>query len=213
MKVNMKFFNCILSLTLGSLAMQTHAQKLGFVNGAETVADGSTVVCEALDNPFSGKMCSSGALALQNYSTADIECTVTLSLQDNTLNTTNAAEICMGGSCVPVRTWPFSRTFTAGAGKAVLAQYEAAAKQYGVMNSTLTVTGAGETHTVKLKFVYSDPSGIEAVMASGTSYDVFSLTGKCVARSVFTDNISSLSKGVYLLRDTKTTKTTKIVLR
>lgn len=194
-----------------------HAQKLGFVNGSDVVADGSTVVCEPANDPFAltGKTCKTGALALQNYTDHDIDCTVTLTLQDNTLNKSNAAEICMGGDCVPVKTWPFSKSFTAGAGKSVLAQYDATATQYGEMNSTLTIEGAGEKHSVNVKFLYADPTAVHGVASLDASslYDVYTLTGKRVATKATAFQLRSFAKGIYLLRNATTLKVQKIVLR
>lgn len=207
----------LLTVCVLALAGQAQAQKLGFVNGTETVADGSTIVCESAIDPFfpTGKKCATGALALKNYSGEDIDCTVTLTLQDNTLSSSNEAEICMGGTCVAVKSWPFSKSFSAGAGKSVLAQYDVTPTQYGEMNSTLTVKGAGESHSVYVKFVNPDPTGIKSVgtLDVSTSYDVFSLTGRRIAKGMGASEVNGMKKGIYLVKETKTGKTVKIVLK
>ncbi len=199
------------SLFMAVATIGAQAQKLGFINKDGVVADGSTVVCEAQENPVLEIVrCATGSLALTNYTTEDISCTVTVSLIDNTIGV--MPEICMGGSCAQIKSWPFTRTFTCSASKQVLAQYDADPQSYGELNSKMTVTGGGETHTVYIKFVYSDPAGISSVQTD-RRYDVFDMSGHLVLENVDGKTLSSSKHGLYIVRSLNDGKYRKIVIK
>ncbi len=186
------------------------AQKLGFVNKDGVVADGSTVVCNAGYNIFGLFCCETGSLALKNYTDDNISCVVTVECIDNTMG--NMPEICMGGSCEGIKAWPFERAFTCSASKSVIAQYEIAPSAYGELNSLMTVTGGGETHTVYIKFVYSDPAGISSIQTA-CLYDVFDMSGHLLLEKVDGKTLSSSKRGLYIVRSLNDGKYRKVAIK
>ncbi len=199
------------SLFMAVATIGAQAQKLGFINKDGVVADGSTVVCPAEDDPFHGKMCATGSLALNNYTSEDITCTVTVNLIDNTIGV--MPQICMGGSCSQITSWPFTRTFTCPASKQVLAQYDVDPENYGELNSKMTVTGGGETHTIYIKFVNTDPAGIDNVVASESKCTVYDVQGNVIADNVEANAVTSLRKGLYIVRSVNSKQIRKVVVR
>lgn len=196
---------------LAIVAVGAQAQKLGFVNKDGVVDDGSTVVCEAQENPILEIVrCATGSLALKNYTTEDISCTVTVSLIDNTIGV--MPQICMGGQCSPITAWPFTRSFICSASKSVLAQYDADPQNYGELNSKMTVTGGGETHTVYIKFVYSDPAGISSIQTA-CLYDVFDMSGHLLLEKVDGKTLSSSKRGLYIVRSLNDGKYRKVAIK
>lgn len=201
-------------LTLVFMAMATigaHSQKLGFTTKDGAVADGSTVVCTAAYNLFGLFCCETGSLALKNYTTDDITCSVTVQLVDNTIG--SMPEICMGGNCASITAWPFQRTFTCSASKPVHALYEVAATNYGELNSIMTVTGGGEKHTIYIKFSNPDPTGIDNAAMSDGKCTVYDLHGNVVAGNVAANGISTLKQGLYIVRSSGTRQVRKMLVR
>ncbi len=196
---------------LASAVLNAQAQKLGFTNKDGVVADGSTVVCTPAYNLFGLFCCETGSLALKNYTDDNISCTVTVQLIDNTIG--SMPEICMGGNCAPIKEWPFTRTFTCSASKSVLAQYETAATNYGELNSIMTVTGGGETHSIYIKFSNPDPTGIDNTAMSDDKYSVYDLQGNVVADNVAANGFSTLKQGLYIVRSTDTRQVRKLLVR
>ncbi len=191
-------------------AVGVQAQKLGFTNKDGVVADGSTVVCPAGYNLFGLFCCETGSLALKNYTDEDITCSVTVQLVDNTIG--SMPEICMGGNCVAITSWPFQRTFTCSASKSVLAQYEVAATNYGELNSLMTVTGGGETHSVYIKFSNPDLTGISSIQTE-CLYDVFDMSGQLLLEGVDGKTLSSSRRGYYIVRSHRDGKRHKVVIK
>lgn len=198
-------------LLLASAVLNAQAQKLGFTNKDGVVADGSTVVCLPAYNLFDLFCCETGSLALKNYTSDNISCTVTVSLIDNTIGSN--PEICMGGNCTPIREWPFTRTFTCTPSKSVIAQYEVAATNYGELNSIMTVTGGGETHTIYIKFSNPDPTGIDNAEATDGKCSVYDLQGNVVADNVNANTVASLRKGLYIVRSANSKQVRKKIVR
>lgn len=198
-------------LMLASAVPDAQAQKLGFTNKDGVVADGSTVVCTAAYNLFDLFCCETGSLALKNYTSENITCTVTVQLVDNTIG--SMPEICMGGNCASITSWPFQRTFTCSAYKSVLAQYETAATNYGELNSIMTVTGGGETHTVYIKFSNPDPTGIDNTAMSDGKRSVYDLQGNVVAGNVAASEMPTLKPGLYIVRSADSRQVRKLLVR
>lgn len=191
-------------------AVGAQAQKLGFVDKDGVVADGSTVVCTAGYNPFGRFCCETASLALKNYTDDNISCTVTVQLIDNTIG--SMPEICMGGNCEAIKAWPFTRTFTCSASKSVVAQYDVDATNYGELNSLMTVTGGGETHSVYVKFIYSDPTGISSI-STACLYDVIDMSGHLLFERIDGKTLSLIKPGCYIVRSHKDGKCHKLVVK
>lgn len=196
---------------LASAVLNAQAQKLGFTNKDGVVADGSTVVCTPAYNLFGLLCCETGSLALKNYTDDNISCTVKVQLIDNTIG--SMPEICMGGNCASITSWPFTRTFTCSASKSVLAQYDVAATNYGELNSIMTVTGGGETHTIYIKFSNPDPTGIDNTAMSDGKCSVYDLQGNVVADNVAANGFSTLKQGLYIVRSSNTRQVRKLLVR
>lgn len=199
-------FACMALATVGA-----QAQKLGFVNKDGVVADGSTVVCNAGYNIFGLFCCETGSLALKNYTDDNISCVVTVECIDNTMG--SMPEICMGGSCEGIKAWPFERAFTCSASKSVIAQYEIAPSTYGELNSLMTVTGGGETHSVYIKFAYPDPAGIDDAAVADGKCTVYDLQGNLVAANMAASEVMSLKHGLYIVRTADAKQVSKVLVR
>jgi hypothetical protein len=196
---------------LASVALNVQAQKLGFVNKDEVVADGSTVVCESAKNIFTEILsCETGSLALKNYTSDNIQCSVSIKLKDNTLGT--VPEICMGGNCRLINSWPYTFDLSMTDGKSELLRYDISPKSYGSMLSEFTVVGGGETHTINIKFVHADPAGIDDVAADG-KFIVFNTQGNIVARGISASDVEDLQPGLYIVRGDNSRQARKVLVR
>jgi hypothetical protein len=195
---------------LVSVALNVQAQKLGFVNKDEVVADGSTVVCESEEDILKGISCETGSLALKNYTSDNIQCAVSIKLKDNTLGT--VPEICMGNNCRYINSWPYSFDLTVASDESKLLSYDISPKSYGSMLSEFTVVGGGETHTINIKFVHADPAGIDDVAADG-KFIVFNTQGNIVARGISASDVEDLQPGLYIVRGDNSRQARKVLVR
>ena len=142
------------------------AQTFEFRYHGESLADGATVTIQSIEDDWGfGEMWCytnpsdnpNNGLVLDLLSGNQANGTATLTIDENTLNATNITW-CMGGTCMPFgNKTSLTKDFTVTNGNC-LVQFEAenikADDSY--LLATLTATIAGETHTVKIKFVNGD---------------------------------------------------------
>ena len=197
-------------LMLASAVLDAQAQKLGFVNGDDIVADDSTIVLP-LTTDILGKMFNTGELAVKNYTTGNLSCTARMRLLENSAGGT--AQICMGDGCRPISSWPFSFTFSLMASTPSLLLYEILRPGYGTVMTEFTVEGDGETHTVYIKFSNPDPTGIDNTAMSDGKCTVYDLQGNVVAGNVAANEIPTLKQGLYIVRSTGTRQVRKLLVR
>lgn len=141
------------------------AQIFEFRYHGESLADGATVTIQAEEDEWGfGEMgCytnpssdPNNGLILKILSGSQNSGNATITIDENTLNPMRLLW-CMGGACVNLGSnTTFDKTFTANNG-ICQAQFDAEDIQSeGHLLATLTATIAGETHTVKIKFVNGD---------------------------------------------------------
>lgn len=195
---------------LASAVLNAQAQKLGFVNGDDIVADDSTIVLP-LTVDVLGKMFTTGDLAVKNYSTGNVSCSARMRLLENSAGGT--AQICMGDGCRFISSWPFSFTFNLIGNKSSLLLYEILRPGYGTVLTEFTVEGDGEKHTIYIKFSNPDPTGIDNTAMSDDKYSVYDLQGNVVADNVAASGISTLKQGLYIVRSFNTRQVRKLLVR
>lgn len=188
------------------------AQKLQITNGEEVLSEGETVVFPAMKNPFFGRFeCNASAIGVKNLSSESISCTTTYYHESGDM-TYSGMQTCQGGLCSNFDYFPYTKSYSVNAGENSSLQYEFTPKKYGELTVRVVVNGGDESHTVYLKFVYSDPTGIEDIkVASTKSYDVYDMNGRCLSSNV--ENLNSLTKGLYIVRDNSNGKIQKVILR
>lgn len=194
---------------LASVALNVQAQKLGFVNGDDIVADDSTIVFHETKDVL-GKKLETGDLKVKNYTNGGLNCSTRLNLLENSLN--GNARICMGTNCREISSWPFSFTFNLAAGDEAYLLYEILRPNYGSMLTEFTVEGGGETHTIYIKFVHADPAGIDDVVADG-KFTVFNTQGNIVARGISASDVEDLQPGLYIVRGDNSRQARKVLVR
>lgn len=190
----------------------TFAQKLQLTNGTEVLSEGETVVFQAEKNPFFSKIeCNASAIGVKNLSSESISCTTTYYRESGNM-TVSGMQTCQGGLCSNFSTFPYTKSYSVKAGENSSLLYEFTPTQYGELTVRVVVNGGGESHTVYLKFVYSDPTGIDDIKAASIpSYDVYDMNGRCLSSHV--ENLSNLTKGLYLVRDNVKGTIQKTILR
>ena len=155
-----------LAVVLLLSASSTLAQTFEFRYHGESLADGATVTIQSIEDDWGfGEMWCytnpsdnpNNGLVLDLLSGNQANGTATLTIDENTLNAANITW-CMGGTCMPFgNKTSLTKDFTVTNGNC-LVQFEAenikADDSY--LLATLTATIAGETHTVKIKFVNGD---------------------------------------------------------
>lgn len=198
-------------LMLVSVVLNVRAeQKIGFVNGDDIVADDSTIVLPLAVDVL-GKMFSTGDLAVKNYTSNGINCTIRMNLLENSAG--GAAQICMGGSCRTISSWPYTGSFSLSANSQSLLLYEILRPSYGTVLTGFTVEGGGETHTIYIKFSNPDPTGIDNTAMSDDRYTVYDLQGNIIAGNIAANEISTLKQGLYIVRSSNTRQVNKLLVR
>ena len=188
------------------------AQKLQITNGEEVLSEGETVVFPAMKNPFLGRFeCNASAIGVKNLSSESISCTTTYYHESGDM-TYSGMQACQGGSCSNFDYFPYTKSYSVNAGEKSSLKYEFTPTKYGELTVRVVVNGGAESHTVYLKFVYSDPTGIDDIKSASTkSYNVYDMNGRCLSSNV--ENLNSLTKGLYIVRDNSNGNMQKIILR
>ena len=182
------------------MAVKAEGQKIGFVYEGQPVSDDTTFVFDAVADMWSlGKLqCSTGSLAVKNYSESDASATFSIS-QDgsNTLGT--EPEVCLGGSCRNI-TLPYSGSFTAHVSNTALLEYKLFPQTYGSLKSRFTISALGESHTIYILFRNQDPTGVKRIDTAQGLSTVYDLQGHLLLENAAPSQLEGLKSGIYVVR-------------
>lgn len=190
------FLSVVLSLAVFSLSL---ADNFAFKYKGKIVADGETVDFEAQYDILKGQMvCATyGTLSLANLSGTAQTYDCRFQVNDNSFDG-SGMQICLGGTCRKF-TDAISFSFSSeNASEATLIDVHPGA--YGSMLTTLTATSGGETHTVRIRFTYTDPTGVDNVASTPGLVDIYSMDGVLLHKAVSLENVTGL-KGLYIVKE------------
>lgn len=213
-----KIFTSILFATCALLGL--NAQSFEFRMNGEKVADGATVTgfsCKKHIVKQQWTHVTEDILSLYNLTDNAIKYTVELRFYDNTMNA-SSYQVCMGGQCQDISKFvdgyikydaqdPLPAKGSTGTLiDAITTQTD------GHIFAQLTVSAGLESHSVIIKFEYSDPAGIDEIRNNGGLVDVYNVAGNLVKSNYNVERINTLSHGLYIIRG-KNTKAYKVVVK
>lgn len=150
------------AVLLSCLPLAAVAQSLCFYYNGQQLADNATVTIAAETDDWGELTCETNpagataeGLVLTNSSAADITGTATLTIGRNTLEP-RRVQWCMGGSCDLIKSTPYNKSYTVGAGKSIQVQFDAAdISAPGLLEATITAAALGQAATVKVRMLNS----------------------------------------------------------
>ena len=209
-----KIFTSIIFATCALLGL--NAQSFEFRMNGEKVADGATVTFSGSKHIIKPQYeyKTKDILSLHNLTSSDIKYTAEIEVMENTMNAYDI-QICMGGQCNVFNgsTFKYEATEALPANGSAATLFDAYSKQTtGHMLTKLTVSAGLESHSVIIKFEYSDPAGIDEIRNNGGLVDVYNVAGNLVKSNYNVERINTLSHGLYIIRG-KNTKAYKVVVK
>lgn len=188
----MKKFYAFLIAALGCVA--ANAQSFGFENEGVKLADDDLVTVYATE---------------ENYGDEEepwwmVECVPNVKVvnySDKTLTIGGTATVdnpgfmqwCYGGACVQFgsnTTLSQTKEIPAGDYAALMLEPQYQYGNYQERNATVTLSAGSETHTIKLKYVYNETSGIYNSTLQQNDKTVYNLAGQ---------RVNKAERGVYVV--------------
>jgi len=161
-----KFYPLI--LLLGSLFTTAHAQ-VDFTYNGEVVQPGETLTFSAVDEGYA-VIASDHGFSVTNSGSAAANITVVVRKQDPADAKIQWCGITKQCAFIPGRSETRNATLAVGESADMRVDGWFTAGEYGTHKVTATLTVDGESKTVNMHFVYSDPSGIASPVAEALKF-------------------------------------------
>ncbi|NPD91901.1 hypothetical protein [Xylanibacter muris] len=194
-----------------------NAQKMEFQLNGTKVEDGATLDFNAIEDGIFIEASAEG-LKLVNLSGEKFSAMATYEMAEGCENTLGAVpSMCIGSMCRPG--FPLTLDFTVETKPMDVQLHIYDIMQEGSAKTKLTVFDAAnqsEAHTIYVNFIYSKGgSGVEGV-SSGLSlaaYDVYGMNGMLIRKNVPQKELSSLTPGLYIMKDMLNGNVRKMVIK